>query len=422
MAYDSTSKKLHATESKGISTSEVAVCLKDYRVTSKGRDIGLLCTSPKINKWARRKPIEYPSVKRLTDAQRKGSEAEQAKGIFYGIEIAGANNIALKDLAEIHDVEFVYHRPTSRFRLLDFDGYVHTAQPQPYANMPGDGFYNDDNNDLNGQGVDGINVNYNIADTTGVDLLDRLVGTDLDYVLRRAFPCIVITKNDGSTYFTALDYEGGSPRPMYNGVNYAGSNWTCRMSKRLYAPEITDGNGRVSPFSESEVVTASICFVTSASNLSPLLSAGGINYGEWWVQVTSATTGVGRPFVIPGANGISLNLKRYFDGIIFRPKTPSVLAISGSNPSFTIPFEEITGLTSTNSITARATVRLSDGRSAYSERVFDGWTGSTALSSFTVRLDSVLHVSGTKYSGTVSIRTQDGTADHTETIEFNDIG
>ena len=40
MAYDSSTKKLYTTATQGISTSEVAACLGDYRVTARGRDIG----------------------------------------------------------------------------------------------------------------------------------------------------------------------------------------------------------------------------------------------------------------------------------------------------------------------------------------------------------------------------------------------
>jgi hypothetical protein len=62
MPYDSTNKRLYidksVTPNKGISLSDIATALRDYRVNTFGRsDLGMLATSPNIKKWSRHKPF-----------------------------------------------------------------------------------------------------------------------------------------------------------------------------------------------------------------------------------------------------------------------------------------------------------------------------------------------------------------------------
>lgn len=429
MAYDKDNRKLYTTTDAsgkkiGISLWEIYDCLRYNKVDQRGnRNLGMVIVNGNINKWARNKPIEYPSAAPLTDEQRKGSAEEQAKGIFYGIEIVGGTNIAIKDLASIHNVDFVYHKPTTRFRALDFDGYNHLAQPQPYASMPHEGYHNDsedDGNDLNGQGLMGIQVGYNASDKTGVDLMDRLVGTDLNDTMTKAFPCIVLTKSDGRTFFTALDYEGGDARPLLVGSNYASGNWTCQMSKPLYnaaALEPLD-----SPFNDDEIVTASVCLIKSASATAPLLTIGGINYGENWVLVSNALLGQAQPFVVAGANGVSLSLKTYYSAIIFEPTSVAGLFIANRNVTITVSYQEITGRSSDKEITIRVRVNIDGYGSVTTERTLNGWTAGTQNIVPISAAFNFPHIDGTKYSGSVTLTTIDGTKSNTRTLDFTNIG
>lgn len=135
MAYDSTNKKLYRDTSSGypgISTSEIATCLEDYRVTARGRDIGLLCTSPKINKWAKCKPVRYSTFSPLTDEQRQD--------VDYGIDVSSAHDTTYAGViakAIDNNCEYGYLQPRGLpygepFRTLDFDGYNHKAKA-PYG-------------------------------------------------------------------------------------------------------------------------------------------------------------------------------------------------------------------------------------------------------------------------------------------------
>ena len=146
MAYDSANRKLYTTASEGISTSEVAACLGDYRVTARGRDIGLLCTSPKINLWAKYKPVGDPTRKPLKDKSMgyRGNNGAGTCGISYvtynqydllgGIVTTDSNTAGkpcFGDVIKSTDADHAYVPPkggtAEPYRLLDFDGYEHKA-------------------------------------------------------------------------------------------------------------------------------------------------------------------------------------------------------------------------------------------------------------------------------------------------------
>ena len=133
MAYDKTNKKLYVTEDSGITPWEIAQCLDDYRVNTKGqRDVGMLCTSPNINMWAKYKPIRRPEFVELTDEQRSKQS--------FGLDAAGAHDTtydALLTKAFNSQCKYNYLKPrglttyNEPFRVLDFKGYWHNA-PMPY--------------------------------------------------------------------------------------------------------------------------------------------------------------------------------------------------------------------------------------------------------------------------------------------------
>lgn len=130
MAYDSTNRKLYTTASQGISTSEVAACLNDHRVTRLGRSIGLLCTSPKINPMARYKPEDYNTFGKLTETQRAENHYGFGKQTPY---FTAGGSVA-------PHAAYQYVRPkgggTSPCRILDFDGYNHRAVSPLHIDFP----------------------------------------------------------------------------------------------------------------------------------------------------------------------------------------------------------------------------------------------------------------------------------------------
>lgn len=152
MAYDSTTKKLYTTASEGISTSEVAVCIGDYRVTARGRDIGLLCSSPKINKWSPAKPFRNASWKFGSKTERDDARRMANQGLLLptaanagiGTSQAAYRRTYLGYLTYLASTtrqtpNYTYQQPRGKsynepFRLLDFDGYMHRAK-QPFQTI-----------------------------------------------------------------------------------------------------------------------------------------------------------------------------------------------------------------------------------------------------------------------------------------------
>ena len=107
MPISADNNRLYTEDGKAISLDEIAACLRDFRVTALGRDLGMLATSPYINPWAKRKPIDYGDFGIiLTDNDRAL--------VDWGMRLVGKY--------------WVYQRPTSKFRVLDFDGYNHKAE------------------------------------------------------------------------------------------------------------------------------------------------------------------------------------------------------------------------------------------------------------------------------------------------------
>ena len=97
-----------------ISIAEVAQCLG---VSS--QDLGTLCLSTAINEKSKHKPFQNTSATKMTEAQRRAANYGHA---FMSYDTPGA---AIAAVAA--GTNFVYTRPYTWYRLLDFDGYNHNA-------------------------------------------------------------------------------------------------------------------------------------------------------------------------------------------------------------------------------------------------------------------------------------------------------
>lgn len=143
MPYDSNNKKLYVdkttTPNKGISLSDIATALRDYRVNTYGRrDLGMLATSPNINKWAKYKPF----IVRGDNNHPRGVQTEEdRRDAAYGFywwnyilenEAPFADSAsACLDKAIANNGEWAYKKPINVFRVQDFDQYKHNAET-PY--------------------------------------------------------------------------------------------------------------------------------------------------------------------------------------------------------------------------------------------------------------------------------------------------
>lgn len=108
------------TDPKGITPWEVAQCIGDYRVTKLGRDIGMLCTSPKINIGAKYRPVPYDDLRIVTDEDRK----DKGWGVDVTAEGDGNDDRMHYMMYSIYPLGAVGRK----YRLLDFDGYNHAAK------------------------------------------------------------------------------------------------------------------------------------------------------------------------------------------------------------------------------------------------------------------------------------------------------
>ena len=134
MAYDATNKRVYidtsVTPNVGVSIADVKTCLSES-----SNDLGTLCTSNSIKKWAKNKPIRFNTIGILTQSQREDA--------FWGLgepeehetagQTAGAQLDAFRSAAtDEHGHAFEYLKPTGTigvapYRLLDFDGYYHNS-------------------------------------------------------------------------------------------------------------------------------------------------------------------------------------------------------------------------------------------------------------------------------------------------------
>lgn len=149
MSYDVTNRRLYIDKTdpdnpKGITLQEVSRCLRDYRKNKNGEiDLGMMCSSPKIDMWAKFKPIRG-SFMAYPQNWWKGSDG------WCGLSIAEAKISGTTDVSAIADHYtqdrrngWSYLQPRGSqynelFRLSDFDGYNHmvTSFVNGYT-MPG---------------------------------------------------------------------------------------------------------------------------------------------------------------------------------------------------------------------------------------------------------------------------------------------
>ena len=91
MPVDKENRRLYVDYANGygISLIDVANCLRDYRRDKNGNiDLGMMCTSEKIDIWSKYKPVEFDSHEELTEFERQMAN--------YGLSVSHVfSNISL---------------------------------------------------------------------------------------------------------------------------------------------------------------------------------------------------------------------------------------------------------------------------------------------------------------------------------------
>lgn len=137
MAYDENTRTVTAP----IDVGDVAEALGEDSL-----DVGTLCSSNKINKWEKNKPFIWPTWEFKDAASRDAARKEAHQGLMLpnmvnlGVASTDSNYRYLNTLVRYITLgaisSYPYEKPqggeSQPYRLLDFDGYRHTAV-QPFT-------------------------------------------------------------------------------------------------------------------------------------------------------------------------------------------------------------------------------------------------------------------------------------------------
>lgn len=187
-------------------------------IGSGSKQLGYLIANGGINRWAKNKPINYPTREPLSDTQRRGTSADNANGIYYGVKAASSGG----SLADLHKADYTYIRPTggtnSPYRVRDFDGYDHNAKPTlSCLSVPEEVYYN-----IDGSLFASIIYDYNGVNTTGIDMNDFLPTNEAkdigDY-----YPCVLVDNWARAMYNKSYSDTAGSKQ--YTPLKYANQWW-----------------------------------------------------------------------------------------------------------------------------------------------------------------------------------------------------
>ncbi|MDE6831920.1 MAG: hypothetical protein K2J07_04220, partial [Muribaculaceae bacterium] len=148
-----------------------------------------LCTSGRINKWSKHKPIRYDKVTPLTADERVGSPEDIAAGYYYGVRMCQRSG----SLRNLHSMTFDYRgvrRGEDWSRLGDLDGYDRNAKPNPIGDIPDTAY-----TDIVGSVAAVCSIVYDKNNTTGIDLSEAIEKTtsEENAGLGRMYPCILLT-------------------------------------------------------------------------------------------------------------------------------------------------------------------------------------------------------------------------------------
>jgi hypothetical protein len=310
---------------------------------------------------------------------------------------------------------------SSLYRALDFDGYSANALPDIYGLIPsGSKFYigTDDAGIVTANSV--VNEGYRTNNQYGVPLaryvVDGITLTDNQLMARLAkcYPAILI-----GNYLTAVgvynsctgdvDY-GTIVRANGGGWVVASDSWCVDMRKLT-----PDGNR---PWTGDTNTVATLVLVYTAS-ANPYLVNGDstTDITQYWHDMTEERAWTSRIFPLPGACGVSINIKRY------------------QAPGYTVTPREVTSCTA-NEVTVlfdvvfvgdtptlgRADVEASVGAGgqSVSKRVPIQIGASTTTATFTAsEFGMAMFMPGTTYSMTLTVVATPGGNQVIRTINFS---
>ena len=266
-------------------------------------DTGWVCSNShgKINKWSKRKPIRYAQPGELTDAQFKGTYADNNQGIYYGMKVASEAG----RLGQLHTASWEYLPPrpgTDWCRLTDFVGYDHNAKPFLSAGF-GNGEKIEVNRYLKPKKTFTFTRNTSASSIQPSDFANSIINTI------------------GKGRIAAIIFPGTTLQP------YPGMGNPLSLQTGDY---ITDAEPSIEvDFTDVRLGGTSVVFAIAfeAANLSymPLPGAGNGNLG-YWVSADVTETANEATFM--------LDMMGFRNNYVNTPLTPMQYLIDTSNPNY----------------------------------------------------------------------------------------
>jgi len=288
-------------------------------------DVATLCTSDRINRWSKYKPIRGGDYHTLPGEGFKGTAADIADGIIYGLKCATRSGM----LTDIHECDFSYVcKPGDGDwkRMDDFLGvlgYDHRAAPVPMAGVSM-WVYVDVGSavvPITFSFANGINGTGKPSNLRAVSVDDIIKATDRSSSTARLsayYPCACVMLR-GTNWLRCLDSGPNAEieRPGTSGTIVPGgksgqtltsdgtdsgswlANWDLPLASLLKKAGVTSPNNK-------ESVTVSICFLPQV-----VFPGTGLNLTDW-VALRENVLYYTRAFGCPGGVGRRLELRRYY--------------------------------------------------------------------------------------------------------------
>lgn len=225
-----------------VSVDDVADCLGMTRSST----LADLCTSSKINVWAKYKPTDYNAA--FADDWSKGKDGNYGLNITVDNRVSSWSALVAEYSKANNGYSNIYKRPSggasSPFRLGDFRGYNHNAKPEISDYLAATNYLEDSPISLsvayNAVTVDGDQVSYNAIDAFR-DLYFGYVITDISGKTLK----LIATASTTSSYevrLAARTLLAGNYRlyPMFCNVDYS-TNHTLRAMYCYAVPNLDGG-------------------------------------------------------------------------------------------------------------------------------------------------------------------------------------
>lgn len=381
-----------------------------------------------INKWSLVKPIHYPGKIPLDTVDFRGRSVDtNDHGLVYGLKVPAQVSVIVP--SAFHGTTWDYlgypNAPglsgNSLYRAQDFNGYSENALPDIYGLIPaGSKFYigTDDAGIVTAASV--VNEGYRQNNQYGVPLaryvVDGVTLTDNQLMARLAqcYPAILI-----GNFLTGVGvYNPTTGDVDYNTIVRAnGSSWVVSNDAWCVDMRKLDSDGN-RPWTGDTNTVATLVLVYTASSYPRLINGDpSSDITQYWFDMTQERAWTAKIFPLPGACGVSINIKRYqAPGYTVTPREVTSCTANEVTVLFDVVF---VGDTPTLGL-ADVDASVDAGGQSVSKRVPIRIGDSTTTATFTAsEFGMAMFMPGTTYSMTLTVVATPGGNQVIRTINFS---